>query len=163
MYKNSSEVIHLNMYAKNLIDKSSSMFVKKLNSNATIPSKAFQNDLGYDLHTIENVTIEPSQLVKIHTGIAIEFPGEYGAFIKDRSSIATKRNLSVVAGVIDQGYSGEIIVALRNFGYIPQSFIVGEAIAQLVLIHIPPILFTFEVEELADTDRNIGGFGSSNR
>ena len=97
----------------------------------------------------------------IPTGIAIQFPEGYGGLLRDRSSVATKRNLFVVAGVIDNGYIGEIMIALHNSTDGFERIMVGEKIAQLILI--PTVNFTVEeVDELVSADeRGTGGFGST--
>ena len=137
------------------------MKVKKLSEYAQLPQKAHAGDLGYDLFSNEGSAIFPGETKVIKTGIAIEFPAGYGGFIKDRSSVATKKGLFTVAGVIDNGYIGEICIALHNG---TDSLIhVGpdEKIAQLVLI--PTVNFdVIEVDELISADkRGIGGFGST--
>lgn len=135
--------------------------IKKLLDTATLPQKAHVGDLGYDLYCSEAMEIWPGETRAISTGIAIEFPEGYGGFIRDRSSVATKLHLFTVAGVIDNGYVGEIRIALHNAGTIPRSIAVGDKIAQLVLI--PTVNFKVEeVDELVSADqRGTGGFGST--
>jgi dUTP pyrophosphatase len=162
-----------------------SLRVKKLDERATIPTKGYFTDLGYDLYAIENTEIPAGVVTKVRTGIAIGFPMEYGAIIKDRSSMATKAQIQVVGGVIDQGYTGEIIVAFYNgapFEYVIEydsydaypkvvrdihlnngpSYLIkaGDKIAQLVLQKLEsfPII---EVNELGTTYRGENGFGST--
>ena len=139
------------------------MQVKRLSHSAQLPTKAHLGDLGYDLYTNEGTTIFPSETKVIKTGIAIQFPEGYGGFIKDRSSVATKRGLHVVAGVIDNGYIGEICVALYNGTDSLVHITPGEKIAQLVLI--PTVDFEVEeVDEVVPTDQRAdGGFGSTGR
>lgn len=136
--------------------------VKRLSDNAHLPQKAHTGDLGYDLFAAEDVTFYAGQTKLVPTSIAIEFPSGYGAFIRDRSSVATKRNLFTVAGVIDNGYVGEIKVAMYNSLDDAQLIKAGEKIAQLVLIQTVnfPVV---EVEEVISADqRGTGGFGSTN-
>jgi dUTP pyrophosphatase len=137
------------------------MRVKKLSENAQLPTKAHLGDLGYDLYTSEGTAVFPSETKIVKTGIAIEFPEGYGGFIKDRSSVATKRGLHVVAGVIDNGYIGEICVALYNGTDSLIHITPLEKIAQLVLI--PTVNFEVkEVDEVFASDqRKDGGFGST--
>ena len=137
------------------------MKVKRLSDKALPPQKAHAGDLGYDLYVSEPAAIFPGETKVVKTGIAIQFPEGYGGFIKDRSSVATKKGLFTVAGVIDNGYIGEICIALHNG---TDSFIhvaTGEKIAQLVLI--PTVDFGIEeVTELVSADqRGEGGFGST--
>jgi dUTP pyrophosphatase len=137
------------------------MKVKRLSEVAILPAKAYAGDLGYDLFASEEVVLVAGQTKLVPTGIAIQFPEGYGGLLRDRSSVATKRNLFVVAGVIDNGYIGEIMIALPNStdGY--ERISVGEKIAQLILI--PTVNFSVEeVNEVFSADaRGIGGFGST--
>ena len=135
--------------------------VKKLSEYATIPAKAHAGDLGYDLYANEAIAIFPGETKVVKTGIAIEFPAGYGGFIKDRSSVATKKGLFTVAGVIDNGYIGEICIALYNGTESLIRVQPNEKIAQLVLI--PTVDFKVEeVEEIFSSDkRGEQGFGST--
>lgn len=137
------------------------MKVKRLSQKAILPQKAHSGDLGYDLFTNEAAAVFPNETKVVKTGIAIQFPAAYGGFIKDRSSVATKKGLHTVAGVIDNGYIGEICVALHNGTDSLIHISPGEKIAQLVLI--PTVNFEVtEVDELIPTDqRGDGGFGST--
>lgn len=135
--------------------------VKRLSTGATLPQKAHAGDLGYDLFAVETCIIRPDETLLISTGIAIQFPEGYGGFIKDRSSVSTKHGVFAVAGVIDNGYTGEIKVALHNAG--PKEWIClpGNKIAQLVLI--PTVNFpVIEVQDIQSSDaRGTDGFGST--
>ena len=138
------------------------MRVKRLSDNAQLPQKAHAGDLGYDLFSSEATAIFPNETKVVKTGIAIQFPAGYGGFIKDRSSVATKKGLFTVAGVIDNGYIGEICIAIHNGTDSLVKVTSGEKIAQLVLI--PTVNFEVdEVDELVSADqRGVGGFGSTN-
>lgn len=135
--------------------------VKRLSDTALPPQKAHVGDLGYDLYASEAVGIFPGETKIVKTGIAIQFPAGYGGFIKDRSSVATKKGLFTVAGVIDNGYIGEIGIALYNGTDSLIHVARGEKIAQLVLI--PTVNFdVVEVDEVLSADeRGTGGFGST--
>lgn len=137
------------------------MRIKRLSENAILPQKAHAGDLGYDLFTNEGVAIFPNETKVVKTGIAIQFPEGYGGFIKDRSSVATKKGLFTVAGVIDNGYTGEICIALHNGTDSLIHVAPGEKIAQLVLI--PTVDFNIEeVDDVLPTDkRGNNGFGST--
>jgi len=137
------------------------MKVKKLHTLATLPNKAHAGDLGYDLFAVEDTVIYAGETKLVPTGIAIQFPEGYGALIRDRSSVATKRGLFTVAGVIDNGYIGEIKIALHNSTESVDRVAAGEKIAQLVLI--PTVNFTVEEvnEVLSSDNRGEGGFGST--
>lgn len=137
------------------------MKVKRLHVQAQLPVKAHSGDLGYDLFSNDQVTLLAGETKLISTGIAIQFPEGYGGLLRDRSSVATKRGLFVVAGVIDNGYTGEILVALHNSHEGFQTIYKGDKIAQLLLI--PTVDFPVEeVEEISSSDgRNDKGFGST--
>jgi dUTP pyrophosphatase len=137
------------------------MKVKRLHDSATLPAKAHAGDLGYDLFSAENAILYPGDIMLICTKIAIQFPEGYGGFIKDRSSVATKQKLQTVAGVIDNGYTGEISIALHNMSEQIRQVYVGDKIAQLVLI--PTVNFEVcEVDEIVSSDgRHTAGFGST--
>lgn len=138
----------------------STLIVEKIHENALLPMKANTGDLGYDLFASEERVILPGLVSIVPTGIRVQFPTGYGARICDRSSVATKDMLLVVAGVIDEGYRGEIKVALHNINKEPFHVLPGKKIAQLI-----PILVTnFNVVEgviSLGTERSTGGFGSS--
>ena len=135
--------------------------VKLLSQSAKLPQKAHSGDLGYDLYASEPAAIFPNETKVVKTGIAIQFPAGYGGVIKDRSSVATKKGLHTVAGVIDNGYIGEICIALYNGTDSLVHVTPGEKIAQLVLI--PTVNFEVtEVDEVVSADqRGEGGFGST--
>ena len=137
------------------------MKVQKIDTNAVLPTKAHTGDLGYDLYSSSTATIAPGDTILVRTGIAVEFPKGYGALIRDRSSVATKKCLLVVAGVIDNGYTGEIQVAFHNSGPIEQHFFTGDKIAQMILI--PTVDFAVEeVSSIKSADqRGDKGFGST--
>jgi dUTP pyrophosphatase len=117
--------------------------------------------LGYDLFANEGAAIFPNETKVVKTGIAIQFPAGYGGFIKDRSSVATKKGLFTVAGVIDNGYIGEICIALYNGTDSLIHVAPDEKIAQLVLI--PTVNFEVtKVDDVVSADqRGEGGFGST--
>ncbi len=144
------------------------LLIKKLNENAVIPQRQTEFSAGYDLSACcdEPITVKAGQTVKVHTGIAMEIDGDKNTvgLIYARSGLATKHGLAPAncVGVIDWDYRGEVIVALHNSSDIDFVINHGERIAQLVLAPV----FTPDVEvadELSDTVRGEGGFGSTNK
>ena len=137
---------------------------KKLNENAIKPSFGTEFAAGADLYACEGseVTIEAGETKLIHTGIALEIPEGYAGLIYARSGIATKRGLAPAnkVGVIDADYRGEIMVALHNHSNTAQTIADGERIAQLVIAPFLAVDYT-ETDELSDTVRGSGGFGST--
>lgn len=138
--------------------------IKKLNPNATIPTYGSEFAAGCDLYACleESVTIEPHATVLIKTGLALEVPVGYAGLIYARSGLASKRNLAPAnkVGVVDADYRGEVMVALHNHGTVPQTIEHGERIAQMVIAPFLTANF-IEVDELSDTVRGEGGFGST--
>jgi dUTP pyrophosphatase len=140
--------------------------VKLLATAAKAPTVAHPGeDLGYDIYSGETVTLEGRGHAIISTGIAIECTspaGEaMGALLRDKSSMAARR-LVLTGGVIDSGYRGEIKVLIENLGDLPATIRAGDKIANL----IPYLVLTGEVEvveELNESSRKAGGFGSSGR
>lgn len=136
--------------------------VKKLRDGARAPEYAHPGDAGLDLFACEPVVLEPGQSAIIKTGIAIALPANTEGQVRPRSGLAAKFQISVLntPGTIDEGYRGEVGVILINFGTKAFSVESGMKIAQLV---VKPVL-RVEVEtvdELSDTRRGEGGFGST--
>lgn len=132
---------------------------KKLSPNAILPTVAHPGeDIGYDLYSVEELTIPAHGAGGVHTGIAIEFVPAAGGIVKTRSGLAKKR-LMCNAGVIDAGYRGEIIVLMENLGDEPYSIRKGDKIAQL--LEHPFLAGEVSEGELSDAARGVKGFGSS--
>lgn len=138
--------------------------IKKLKENATIPSFGTEYSAGADLYACidENVTIKPGETKLIPTGLAMAIPEGYGGFIYARSGLASKRGLAPAnkVGVVDADYRGEVMVALYNQSSEEQTIEPNERIAQLVIAPFLNVEFN-EVDELDETVRGIGGFGST--
>lgn len=132
----------------------------RLDSKAQLPTRAHANDLGVDLYALELTILEPLKVTKVRTGIAVQFPENVGGIIKDRSSVATKKEVFTVAGVIDPQYTGEIIVAFFNPTNTKVHFLPGDKIAQMVLQEAV-IIDPEEIYEIHNTTRGDKGFGSS--
>ena len=144
----------------------SSIPVKKLNEKAILPTYGSPDAAGADLYACldEPVTIAPGETVFIPTGLAMEIPKGYAGLVYARSSLGSKRGLAPAnkVGVIDSDYRGQVMVALHNHGSIAQTIDYGERVAQLVVA--PVLAPAFEaVEELTDTSRGQGGFGSTGK
>ena len=140
---------------------------KKLNENAVVPTYGSKFAAGADLYACtggEEITIGAGETVLIKTGISMEIPEGYAGLIYARSGIATKRGLapSNKVGVIDSDYRGEIMVSLHNHSNTAQSIADKERIAQLVIAPFLAVEFE-EAEELSDTVRGEGGFGSTGK
>ena len=142
----------------------SNILVKKLHPNAQLPVRGSKDAAGWDLCACINepVCINPSCTVKIGTGLSFELPQYTFGGIFPRSGLATKKGLrpANTPGVCDSDYRGEYIVALHNDSESIQWIEPGERIAQLIVLPYIPIAFNV-VEELSETERGDGGFGST--
>ena len=139
--------------------------IKKLSSKAIVPEYAHPGeDAGLDLHALESGNIPPGQVKLVRTGIAIELPPGHEGQIRPRSGLATKHNVTVAnaPGTVDPGYRGELMVALVNHAssVSPFAYKAGDRIAQLVISPVAQVA-TVVMEELSDTVRGQGGFGST--
>ena len=140
--------------------------VKKLDERAKLPTYGSEFAAGADLYALmdEPCVIEPHKTVMIHTGLAMELPEGYAGLIFARSGLASKKDLAPAnkVGVVDPDYRGEFMVALHNHGNEARTVECGERIAQLVIV--PFITASFvEANELSDTVRGEGGFGSTGK
>ena len=138
--------------------------VKKLHPNAILPTYGSADAVGADLYACleETVVIQPGEVFWVPTGIALEVPVGCAGLVYARSSMGAKRGLAPAnkVGVIDPDYRGEIKVVLLNHSKEPQILQPGERVAQFVIT--PVLTPSYEaVEELAETGRGAGGFGST--
>lgn len=140
--------------------------IKKLNENAIIPTSGSEYSAGMDLYACIDAPIRiPSRkTVKIGTGLSIQLPKKTFGAIAARSGLATKEGLrpSNCLGIADSDYTGEYIVALYNDSNTTRTVNPGDRIAQLVVMPYIPVQF-IEVDELEETKRGDGGFGSTGK
>ena len=140
--------------------------IKKLNEKAILPTYGSPYSAGADLYACidEDITVEPGKTVFVKTGLAMEIPVGFAAFIYARSGLACKKGLAPAnkVGVVDCDYRGEVMVALHNHSDEARTVSVGERIAQLVIAPYYTADFC-ECDELSDTVRGEGGFGSTGR
>ena len=139
---------------------------KKLNENAVKPTYGTEFAAGADLYACEGgeVTIKSGETKLIHTGLSLEIPEGYAGLIYARSGLACKRGLAPAnkVGVVDSDYRGEFLIFLHNHGSAPQTVAHGDRVAQLVITPVFTPCF-LEAEELSDTARGAGGFGSTGK
>lgn len=136
--------------------------VAKLDSGARLPHYAHRGaygDLAADVSALEAAELGPGEIRAVRTGLAFEFPPEFGALVEDRSGLALK-GICTLAGVIDPGYRGELKVVLINLGKDGFRINAGDRIAQLRIIRKVEVEFA-EVDSVAATERDAGGFGST--
>lgn len=147
------------MSAMNII----SLPIKRLDPEVELPSYAYEGDAGLDLRANEDVVLPPYERRLISTGLAIAIPEGYAGFVQPRSGLALKEGLTIVntPGLIDAHYRGELKICAINLDSAHSICIYrGERIAQLVIQRVPTV-HLIEVDELDETDRGAGGFGSS--
>lgn len=138
--------------------------VKKLDPRAKVPTYGSADAAGADLYALTDgpVTIAPGETVIIHTGLAFAIPQGYVGLVYARSGMATKQGLAPAnkVGVIDADYRGELMVALHNHGGEARTVNDGDRVAQMVIA--PYLAAQFQLtDDLDDTDRGEGGFGST--
>ena len=140
--------------------------IKKLTQTAQIPMRGSEYAAGYDLYADiqENVCVAPHTSVKIPTGLALEIPEGYFGAVYARSGLACKESLRPAncVGVIDADYRGPVMVVLHNDSEQAREITPGERVAQLVIMPFLPVMFK-EVDDLSQTIRGEGGFGSTGK
>ncbi len=136
---------------------------KKLNQDVIgIKLPAIEGDAGYDIYAAEEVTVPAKGSASVKTGVAIQLPPGYWFEIMPKSGLATKHDIAVHNGVIDNGYRGEIIVHVYNHGKNDYTFKKNDKVAQGIIRQLIVIELA-EVEELSDTTRGNSGFGSTGK
>lgn len=136
--------------------------IKKLHSDAVIPTKAYPTDAGFDLTAVWSGWDNANKVFEYGFGLSFEIPEGYVGLIFPRSSIFRKDLfLTNCVGVIDSHFRGEVTVKFKSTSnLIPESYNAGDRVAQMIIMPIPQVNFV-EVEELSDTDRGAGGYGST--
>jgi dUTP pyrophosphatase len=133
----------------------------KLNVNAQAPTKAHADDAGFDLYSLEDLTLRPHAVAKVNTGIAIGIPAGHVGYVYGRSGMSLRGvSLANGVGVVDAGYHGELTVILQNSSQDDFHISVHDRVAQIVIMPVPEIKLV-EVSELPETMRGSNGFGSS--
>lgn len=140
--------------------------VKRVREDAILPYRGSKYSAGLDLYAClpTRMPIYPNETVMIPTGIACNFPKGYFGMMVVRSSVGAKRHLVLAnqVGILDEDYKGEIMMAIRNEGDSTQVIDHGERLAQMILL--PYAMFNLmEVDELSESERGEGGFGSTGK
>ncbi len=136
--------------------------VRRLRGDAVLPSYAHPGDAGLDLVAVEAVRLGPGERAAVPTGLAVAIPDGWVGLVHPRSGLARRHGLTVAnaPGTIDAGYRGEVQVLLVNLGSDPVEVAAGERVAQLLLQEVGRAQ-VIEVEDLDETARGAGGFGST--
>jgi dUTP pyrophosphatase len=134
--------------------------IKKVNPLAKIPRYAHPTDAGMDLFSVKDLTVGPGETVICPTGISLAIPEGYVGLIWDKSGLAGKNEIKTMGGVIDSGYRGEVGIILKNLSKQEHKINVGDKIAQMLIQKVvhPELV---EVDNLEETERGTGGFGST--
>jgi dUTP pyrophosphatase len=138
--------------------------IKILNEFAKLPSKSHEDDIGYDLYADGEYVIKPNKVILVQLGISIQLPENVGGFVLPRSGLASKYLIAPInsPGLIDPGYTGQLMIPLMNYSDKTYTVIKHERVAQLVVISTGTITFD-EVSDLDESDRSSGGFGSTGK
>lgn len=136
--------------------------IKLLTNEALVPKKQHELDIGYDLASVENTTLLSKQVTLVRTGLSISLPPGVAGFVLPRSGLATKHQITLInsPGLIDPGYTGEILIPLINHSDVNYNISKQERVAQLVLVNSDNVEFDL-VDELNVTERSSDGFGST--
>lgn len=127
---------------------------------AIVPTKANNTDAGWDLYSIEDCVIPPKQRKTINTGVVLQIPEHMAGLIWPRSGLSVKKGLDVLAGVVDAGYRGEVMVCLYNTSFSSVNIQTGDRIAQIIFQEVPRVTMKV-LETLGSSQRGDKGFGSS--
>jgi dUTP pyrophosphatase len=134
--------------------------VKLLDIEAQLPTKAHETDAGFDLYSIEDCDIQAKQRKTVRTGVSLQIPDDYAGLIWPRSGLSVKKGIDVLAGVIDAGYRGEIMVCLYNTSFETVHIKRGDKIAQIIFQEVPKVSM-ISVDTLESSQRGDNGFGST--
>lgn len=153
--------MNLKKWLHNFLKERVSLKYKKLSEDAKTPTRAYQGDAGIDLYAAERQYIPAYEWRAIKTGLAFEIPEGYHLQVHTRSSYA-KYRVQCHLGIIDSGYRNELLIIVHNNGL--EDFIVekGSKFCQIIVAPVPDVTLE-EVQELSDSDRGQGGFGSSGK
>lgn len=154
-------MIGVNRRAKRLPKGTRAMYLK-LEPGASLPTRAYEGDAGFDLYTLEEAVIAPGEFLDVPVGCSVQFPEGVWGMITGRSSTLRKSQLLVTTGVIDTGYRGPLYAGVQNMGPEPYTVKKGERLAQLIPFpNVAAGLHPTPVDVLAPSDRGEAGFGSS--
>ena len=135
----------------------------RLRPEGELPQAQHPGDAGLDLRAAEGFTVKPGERAMVPTGVAVAIPEGHAGLVLPRSGLASKKGLTLAnaPGLIDAGYRGEVVCAVVNLDlHEPVEIAAGDRIAQLVIVALPEVSPAF-VEELPESHRGAGGFGST--
>ena len=136
--------------------------IKLLTEDSIIPKKQHELDIGYDLHSSIDIELLRKKVTRVNTSISISLPKDVGGFVLPRSGLSSNHLITLInsPGLIDPGYTGELLIPLINHGNKNYKIKRGDRIAQLIFINVQNIEFEV-VDSHIDTERSDKGFGST--
>lgn len=135
--------------------------IKLLNNKAIMPTRGTEHSAGFDLYAPERVDIPAGQSYLVGTGLAMAIPNGWFGQVNPRSSIASKKKVRVGARIVDSDYRGEVFINLHNDSDMTYEIQKGDRIAQIVFM--PFMSDVAQVDELDNTERGAGAFGSTGK
>ncbi len=136
--------------------------IVRMDKDVPLPKYALRGDAAFDLLASEAITFKPGERVQVKTGLKMEIPEGYVGFIWDKSGLSHKGGLKTLGGVIDSSYRGEVMVGMINLSDASYTFEKGNKVAQMCIQKKEEVTIV-EVETLSDTERGVGGFGSTGK
>ncbi|MEK7175984.1 MAG: dUTP diphosphatase [Patescibacteria group bacterium] len=136
--------------------------VKKIHPEAKLPSYAHSNDAGMDLYSLEDITVSAGKSARIRSGISLEIPEGYAGLCWDKSGLSMNHGVKVLAGVIDPGFRGEVVMAVFNLGKEDYTFKKGDKVMQMLVQKVENVEI-METDALSESERGEKGFGSTGK
>lgn len=133
----------------------------KLDEGAKMPEKAYDVDAGFDLKTPHEFTVKAGESAIVMTGVHMVIPKGYCGLLVSKSGLNTKHDIKTT-GLVDALYTGEIVVKVQNHGENDYHFNKGDKVSQIIILPVPEVTLTM-IDELPDTERGTGGFGSTGK
>ncbi len=136
--------------------------IKKLREDVKLPTYGHPGDAGFDVYIPDDLTIQPGERLSIPLGLAMEIPEGYAGLLLDKSGLSHKHGLKSFGGVIDSGYRGEFHAGIMNLSNKPYTFAKGDKIIQMLIMPVAEVNI-IEADELSDSPRGAGAFGSTGK
>ena len=133
----------------------------KLDKGAKMPTKAHETDAGFDLYTPYEFTVKAGDSAVVQTGTHMIIPKNYCGLLVSKSGLNTRFSIQTT-GLVDAGYTGEIVVKVLNHGKNDYHFNKGDKVSQIMILPVPEVVLV-ELDDLPNTERGANGFGSSGK
>lgn len=152
----------MNIFSPLKINNMNNIKVQLIDESAKVPTRANEYDAGFDLYSVENLIIAPQSRKTVKTGISLEMPKNMAGLVWPRSGLSVKSGIDVLAGVIDSGYRGEIMVCLYNTSKDVVEIKHGDRVAQIIFQEVPLVSLSLS-NTLGSSQRGDKGFGSTGK